>query len=83
MKNIYKYIKIKNLLWLIFPVLLGLYQSKLNSIQNIIKYEKLDIMEEVLKALLSDIAILKVIGYITFFITLLMYFKLFKKYNKI
>lgn len=74
MKNIFKNKVFKRFAWLILPMILGIYQSKLNSIQNIIKYRNNN-TDELLNNITSDITMLKVFGYAIFFISMLIYFK--------
>lgn len=77
MKSIWERKTVRNFAWLLVPATLGFYQSKLNSMQSFLKYEEHNntIDEAINVEVMLDIITLKVIGYIAFFIAMVLYFK--------
>ncbi|MGG7078555.1 hypothetical protein [Clostridium sardiniense] len=76
MIKIREYKIVKNFAWLLIPATLGFYQSKLNSIQSLLKYVDCNNIDGLIATtILPNIMILKVIGYIIFFIAIVLYFK--------
>lgn len=71
MNGIWKYKTVKIIIGILIPAALGFYQSKLNSLENILKYGVVTFEQELIKVeTFQDIMLLKVIGYITFFIAI-------------
>ena len=71
MGNTWKYKLIKTIIGLLIPATLGFYQSKVNDIEAIFKYTEITSKNPLIDtAIFQDIMILKIIGYITFFITI-------------
>ncbi|MBM7833291.1 hypothetical protein [Clostridium sardiniense] len=76
MKIIWEYKIVRNFAWLVIPVTLGLYESKPNSIQNALEYIECNtINKSIATIILPNIITLKVIGYVIFFIAIVLYFK--------
>lgn len=75
MRNIWKHKAVKIIIGILIPATLGFYQSKLNRLENILKYGVVTFEQELIKAeIFQDIMLLKVIGYIIFFIAIGLFF---------
>ncbi|MDI9217141.1 hypothetical protein [Clostridium tertium] len=75
MKDIAKYRSLKNVAWLLIPALLGIYQSKVNTIQNVIKYSNESNINELANSIIADTVFLEIFGYLIFFLAMVIYFK--------
>lgn len=71
MENIWKCKLVKTIIGILIPATLGFYQSKLNDIEAVLKYTEFTSKNQLIDTVIfQDIMLLKIIGYITFFITM-------------
>ena len=78
MRNTCIYKSVKNFSWLLVPAILGFYQSKLNVIQSTLESVNYNNVNELISTIIPNIVILRIIGYITFLILIVIYFKAVK-----
>ena len=85
MRSMWKYKIVKIIVGILIPATLGFYQSKINDIEAILKYTEFTSKNELIDiGIFQDIMLLKIIGYIIFFIAMGLFSRLvwFSSYYK-
>lgn len=84
-RSMWKYKIVKIIVGILIPATLGFYQSKINDIEAILKYTEFTSKNELIDiGIFQDIMLLKIIGYIIFFIAMGLFSRLvwFSSYYK-